>query len=219
MTRLRALLDHLLLTGNSHKMLLAIAGWAPWIEVDRREEVLRRCMNAGREWTAGQLGVLFKVTLEERSALRLRTIRPAGFDDQAMKQLRRSSKAACERRRRQAVSDKARVGSKAAADDNALSDRDKTIYAQTVEEWRSTTEIATAIRSWPEFKPLDFGSVRKAVVRSCSNLIAEGWLESDLRTGKRRQPILFVRRKTLKFPTVHADFVSETPGQANGARL
>jgi hypothetical protein len=126
-----------------------------------------------------------------------------------MQALRRASKARHSREKRRQLAIEARVRSREATDDDSLLERDRTIFAQTLTVWKSTTDIARDLATWPEFKSLDFSSVRKAVIRSCKSLVSTDWLESEMRVGTRRQKLLFVRRRAA----VHGGFVSETPGQ------
>jgi hypothetical protein len=206
--RLRALLDHLLLAGDGRRMRRVLAGWAPWLTEDQANELFERCAAARQTWGSDELGTLFGLTVEERADLKITSIRPAGYSDADMKVLERARKAKYSRGYRQRLAIQARGRSREAADDAELTERDKAIFAQTLPSWRSTTDIAKDLRAWPEFKKLDFGSIRKAAIRSCKTLEASRWIEVEMRSGTRRQKLLFVRRRAA----VHGVFVSETPG-------
>jgi hypothetical protein len=206
--RLRALLDHLLQAGDARRMRRALAGWSPWLSEDQAADLFNRCEAARQTWGSSELGTLFDLTVEERTFLKIMTIRPAGYTDADMKALERARKAKYSRAYRGRLAAEERGRSRKAADDPDLSARDRTIFAQTLPAWRSTTDIASDLAKWPEFAKVDFSSVRKAVMRSCKTLEALRWLESEMRNGTRHQKLLFVRRRAA----VHGDFVSETPG-------
>jgi hypothetical protein len=192
--RLRALLDTIAIQGNSRKLRNIMIGWAPFLGEEACDRLFDQCMNARRKWSSVELGTLFDLTEHERSAIGAWNIRPAGYTDDDMKRLRRETKArsSCRIRRRKAK--EAHAKSKAAADDISLTERQKSIYMQTADAWRSTTEIGAALASWPEYKPLARDALRKAVLRACNELIGQGWLSGEVRSGSRRQTILFVRR-------------------------
>jgi hypothetical protein len=189
-------------------MRRVLAGWAPWLSDDETTDLLERCATVRQSWGPDELGTLFDLTVEERADLKITSIRPAGYSDADMVALRRASKAKSESKRRMRLATEARARSREAADDGDLSPRDSAIFAQTLPAWRSTTDIASGLANWPEFADVDFSSVRKAVIRSCKTLEASGWIEVEMRSGARRQKLLFVRRRAA----VHGVFVSETPG-------
>jgi hypothetical protein len=53
--------------------------WAPWLPTDEAEELARRVAAKPRKWRADSLGRELNLTPEERDALSISTIRPAGW--------------------------------------------------------------------------------------------------------------------------------------------
>ncbi len=192
--RLRALLDTIAIQGNVRKLQNIISGWAPFLSEEAATRLADRCMTAARRWSSTELGILFDLTEEERAAISVWNIRPAGYTDADMERLRRETKAKSSRRSRRRKAKDALAKSKAAADDDSLTDRQKHVYMQATDTWCSTTELAAALASWAEYKPLARDALRKAVLRACNDLTDMGWLTKDPRKGTRGQAILFVRR-------------------------
>jgi hypothetical protein len=222
LARVSALLDHILQTGDVDRLHRILVLWAPFLTDSEAEAVIAERVALRRAWDAKELGQLFRVSVEERAALSIKSIRPTDkdgvpFDDDAMAALRRAGKAQSQAKARKRNAARLEEQNKVAAGNSDMTDRELLIYDKISAAWRSTTTIAKDLKRSHRFtgQKEDLKSVRRAVTRFAVKFAGEGWIEVDnKRVGNNGQPLWFLRRIDPKFPTVHAKFVTATPRQA-----
>jgi hypothetical protein len=222
LARVSALLDNIIQTGDVERMQCIMMLWAPFLSEPEAQAVIAERIALRRTWDAKELGQLFRVSVAERSFLRVKTIRPTDengipFDDDAMAVLRRAGKARSSAKSRKAKAAKAEQQGQAAADNADMTDRELLIFDKVGVAWSSTTTIAERLKRSHKFtagERKDIRSVRRAVTRFALKF-AGRWIEIDKqRLGSNGQPLWFLRRIDRDFPTVHAKSVTATLRQA-----
>jgi hypothetical protein len=83
-------LDHLVLRPDAALVQRRwVTAWAPWLSDQEYESMVR---NAGRTWTATELGTHLGLTDEERAELQITTIAPCGLTEAEWAEIRKSRK-------------------------------------------------------------------------------------------------------------------------------
>jgi len=154
-------------------------------------------------------GRLFRLTLEERVKLDIRTMRAADVTKDEADAFYRKRKLERDRQRQQRKRDELRARKAAGMD---LDERDEAVFLVMGNEWRTVGELNQVIvRTRPDGRRLPKESQRRAIRRSIDVLHAKRLIVAETVIGSRGQPVLRVQRK-LKLIDKRRDFVTGTPG-------
>jgi len=196
--RLRALLEYAVQRGSDIKELRGIAAnWTSWMQSSERDCLLTTWLSNRQRWDGFQLGMLFNLTLEERTKHKITVAWPAGFTPQDRKKHRRTLRKKYEKNRRRRISAEQREASRAAYDEPCLSDHQKAVYAQTSPTWKSSSQIEKELSTWRLFKHHNNVALRQVISRALRALEKLGLVErDDTQKGSRKQPLVYVRRAT-----------------------
>lgn len=223
--QLQILFDDLAQIGDVSRMRSIAANLAPWLQPEDLEAMIADCCRAQRRWILEhelvQLAETFQVSECDRVGLRLRQIRPVhsdgkGFSAQDMLSRRREANRLAQQDRRRRDAEQLKERSATDAEDAKLSEREALIYEKITAAWRSTAEIARAVRRTHGYEGTrDLASIGKAVNRASERLVFLRLVERDpSRKGTNGQPLNYFRRMI-----VHGENVFETSRHAeNGAK-
>lgn len=223
--QLQILFDDLAQTGDVSRMRSIAANLAPWLQPEELEAMMSDSSLAQRRWIMEhelvRLAETFQVSECDRLGLRLRQIRPVhsdgtGFSAQDMLSRRREANRLAQQDRRRRDAEQLKERSATDAEDVKLSERETLIYEKITAVWRSTAEIARAVRRTHGYEGTrDLASIGKAVNRASERLVSLGLVERDpSRRGTNGQPLNYFRRII-----VHAENVFKTSRHAeNGAK-
>lgn len=162
---------------------------APWMPQEEREAAKQAAATGGARWSADALGQHLRLTMAERSELKITTIAPCDVDRERRVEIQKEKHRERERlrRRREAV----RIVKRR----RRFTDRDWTVFEHLDPRgWHALSTLQSLLVGHKEFVGVDDGSMRKLINRSLKKLEGEGLVKTENRSGFRGLPVLFATR-------------------------
>ena len=167
--------------------------WANWVNEEELTEIVHRAKLNMRRILAAEAGKLVKLTTEERTKLKITTMRPADVSEEEFFERRKEFKRLRDRERQRAHRDK--LKSKTARLEVQLPERERTVYRLLTRRWRRTRRLAEEARKAAAFKNISSESARVLVHRTLDYLEKTYLVESRLVDGPKNFRAREVRRK------------------------
>lgn len=177
-----------------------VSQWANWMSAEELAEVVEQAKWPIRRIRADEAGQMVKLTTEERTRLRITTIRPADVKEQEFLDRSKEFKRLRDRERQRVHREKMRRA--VARREVKLTEREGTLYGLLKRRWRRIRSLVEKVEKMSAFEELSSASIKVSVHRILNQLENKHLVESRLVDGPKNFRAREVRRKHMFAVTV-----------------